>query len=722
MALLFLSGCQNSSDPNSTASPAPTTPTKTAKQPTPTPNIRDTKKATRVPELLSSEDVKTQLDERKGLAVPSASDLRPGERPFEGSKRVRQRLLNPLPKEVTPDVVSLVEQYLTFDPQEPEQVAWSRQRRTAKELVRMEAFSAIEGIADTLRSKRLLSQNGSLLLGQFYGHLSGSRGTDLEKNISIFERWLKLYPESIAARFCLANAYTSWAWQARGVDVAANVTPEGWKLFRERLTKAQDTLVPIAEQTDDPYPDCLAITISMGLQTPKSVVRKHLTKALSIEPHQEFMAYSNYAHYLLPRWAGSNAERAEFINEMVRNTQPELGLSLYALLMAEPDQLEVDEQKLLQGYQDLVDRNPACVNYFKSYARQTLKVKGPEATLALYTRLLDGDFKIPLTEGQKLRLKDRLTKSFGGKTESPKVASSNRASMLGIGLGMTRQEVEELRGKPSYTGPFGANATELHYRNQDGVHSIILSNSDQKVTSTAGASCEVKGQTLKRGMTYEEVQKLIGAPDVVRRSRGSGSATNYFLVYPNFELSVNWNAKNERAFIFTVREDIRASVADAPPVTLEEWNKTWKRDFDKPVLEIKTKSGHLVKLPSTWDYSGRNTRYPTFKRGLNELQLTPPPENQKPKLPLTQEGLVELASGLLYRRDMLKVLEKKSGKCSFGLYGEATYEASNFKFIQVRYLSKGQDILVAKYYCKLEPAPGDLDEVEAMLNTLKKAP
>src|SRR5256885_14723409 len=59
-------------------------------------------------------------------------------------------------------------------------------------------------------------------------------------------------PRSITAHVAHADFLTDYAWHARGSGFANTVTKEGWRLFSERLAKAQQLL----DESVDFEPKC----------------------------------------------------------------------------------------------------------------------------------------------------------------------------------------------------------------------------------------------------------------------------------------------------------------------------------------------------------------------------------------------------------------------------------------------------------------------------------
>ena len=678
------------------------------------------KKAPRAPDLIELREAREIWKKRAELPLPKARDLEVGSRPFEGEHPVRQKFLRPLPGGTAPEVVRLAEMALTFDPEEPGPVTALRLGECAQTLLQREAFEVLNIVTDTLREKRLLAQDGTLLLGHFYHSLTPQFNLKLKATVSSCERWFEASPNSLAARYTLARVYTDWAWEARGEGWAKDVTQEGWKLFAERLNKAQRLLLEVEESSGDPYPFSLRITIGMGLGLPRDEVKGFLDKAMAIEPCHAFEAYRAYDYYLFPRWHGTTEERAEFIEEAVAATEAKLGQGLYAILTEQPDELKVDKERRLKGYQDLLAANPASFHYFTESAELTLLLQGPEAVHGLYQKVMDGKFKLPLSEGDKLRLKHRLQKEFAG--QSPPAATPSkeeRATMLGTSLGMSRKAVEARLGPPGQSNQYGAKGTELHYNRGGANHSLIVDNESQTVVSMAGASVEVRGKTVHRGMTYSELEQALGPPTEVRKPKLVSPNGSFFLLYEPFGLVVDWRLKNEKVFSFSMRDDVRASLDSLPPVTMEEWKSTWKAVPRDGPLKVTTEDGLTVSLPAGWESykppfprPRPRLRMYSFVNEQNSLQLELVTDDSIKDLDHTEDGLAKQASSFLYRVELSKVLETKSGKCAMGLYGTAIYESPRYEHYQIWYLSNGQDVVKATYTFSESFSPQKLGEVE----------
>jgi hypothetical protein len=128
--------------------------------------------------------------------------------------------------------------------------------------------------------------------------------------------WIKAKPESVAARLNLAQAYSGYAWAARGGGYANTVTDTGWRLFEERNALFAATLVEAAQLKEkDPYWfECMQnIALAQGWE--KSEARELLELAVAFEPGY-YHFYREYANYLQPRWYGEEGEVEAFDEEV----------------------------------------------------------------------------------------------------------------------------------------------------------------------------------------------------------------------------------------------------------------------------------------------------------------------------------------------------------------------------------------------------------------------
>src|SRR6185369_15585833 len=69
------------------------------------------------------------------------------------------------------------------------------------------------------------------------------RKTDWSTHANRIENLKKAFPNTDFAAVAEAEYWNQYAWSARGSGFASSVTPDGWKLLRERLEKAENVLI-----------------------------------------------------------------------------------------------------------------------------------------------------------------------------------------------------------------------------------------------------------------------------------------------------------------------------------------------------------------------------------------------------------------------------------------------------------------------------------------------
>jgi hypothetical protein len=109
------------------------------------------------------------------------------------------------------------------------------------------------------------------------------------------------------------------AWEARGGGGGAGtVTPEGWRVYGERLAEAEAALTAAAKLSpDDARPPSLMIGVKLGQGEAgggRDAMEAYFRRATELDP-DDAAAYSRKLNYLYPRWHGSHAEMVAFGRE-----------------------------------------------------------------------------------------------------------------------------------------------------------------------------------------------------------------------------------------------------------------------------------------------------------------------------------------------------------------------------------------------------------------------
>lgn len=142
---------------------------------------------------------------------------------------------------------------------------------------------------------------------------ANSREAFLKPIMGPLERGLP--PDDATPLAIRGRYYIRWAWDARGNGFADTVTPEGWKLMRERLGLAGAALEAAWER--DPSDSAVArdmITVAMGLDWSREKMEVWYARAMAADPDNDG-ATADKLYYLEPKWHGSAEEMIRFGHE-----------------------------------------------------------------------------------------------------------------------------------------------------------------------------------------------------------------------------------------------------------------------------------------------------------------------------------------------------------------------------------------------------------------------
>jgi len=144
--------------------------------------------------------------------------------------------------------------------------------------------------------------------------------------------WRRQNPQSTAVDIVEAMIYRDWGWSVRGSGYANTVSEEGWKLFREKMERAEAVLLRSKDRcAGSPlwYDEYLQVALALGWD--EAEYRALYGAAVSRFPdYQPF--YFNMVNYLSPRWHGSVEAVDAYVKEVVKQTQAKQGKIMYARL------------------------------------------------------------------------------------------------------------------------------------------------------------------------------------------------------------------------------------------------------------------------------------------------------------------------------------------------------------------------------------------------------
>ena len=194
-----------------------------------------------------------------------------------------------------------------------------------------EKFDDLDRIADRYRREKTRLSGGEWRLRRFYTALDAPQQTDKDSadHLAHLQNWTQQRSESITARVALATSLTRWAWVARGNGQANTVTPEGWRLFGERIQHAQSVLESSAKMRDM-CPQWYSEMLTVGLAENWSADRMKdvFERGIQFEPDY-FYLYRQYANYLLPKWDGQPGQAAEFAKSSADKVGGDVGDQVY---------------------------------------------------------------------------------------------------------------------------------------------------------------------------------------------------------------------------------------------------------------------------------------------------------------------------------------------------------------------------------------------------------
>ena len=197
-----------------------------------------------------------------------------------------------------------------------------------------QSWAKLDSLADRLRSRRLRFQGGGWQLHVLYTILSTTASEDptderWEAQIAALQEWIRQYPLSPTPRIALADTYENFAWRARGKGFADTVTPDGWRLFGERMQKALGILKGAEKiSRDDPEWYVSMLVASSDHSWNRAEADALVNKALRREPGYFYIARIQ-ADYLQPKWHGMPGETEHFVASVADRIGGENGDATY---------------------------------------------------------------------------------------------------------------------------------------------------------------------------------------------------------------------------------------------------------------------------------------------------------------------------------------------------------------------------------------------------------
>ena len=259
-----------------------------------------------------------------------------------------------------------------------------------------EKFDDLERMANDYRMSKSRVPGGEWRLRLFYTALDAPQQTDKDTldHLAHLEQWMKAHPESITPRIALATSLHRWAWVARGNGLANTVTPEGWRLFDERIKEAQAVLEGSANiHTMCPQWYSEMMTVGLAQSWDAKRVKENFERGVQFEPGYYYL-YLQYSNYLLPKWDGNPGDASKFAKSSADRLGGDAGDPLYfqiaTVLIKRGDGdfplKEMDWARIQRGYQALatqygVDRRTKNQLAFMAYKYRDVNVSRQQFAL-----------------------------------------------------------------------------------------------------------------------------------------------------------------------------------------------------------------------------------------------------------------------------------------------------------------------------------------------------
>lgn len=220
---------------------------------------------------------------------------------------------------------------------------------------------------------------------------------------ALVEAWKAAMPDSTFVPLFEAIYWIQSAWAARGSGYASSVSKEGWILFEERLAKSERTLAEAPRSLKatalwHQYRLHVALDKNGTAQSTLAVFREGTMAHPAYVPLYHYMAQR-----LVPKWGGNYADLETFVETSTRNSQAQLGRSLYAWLYVllagdnAPGVTKMSWPKARESFRDLTKRYeaPQWPEMYASFACWARDRNAFDEALALARRPLDSRSWLP---------------------------------------------------------------------------------------------------------------------------------------------------------------------------------------------------------------------------------------------------------------------------------------------------------------------------------------
>jgi hypothetical protein len=231
--------------------------------------------------------------------------------------------------------------------------------------LRARHFDELDRLANKLRAGKVRWPGSRWKLSDFYEGLEEPRPglnpteEDWKSHLRLLQEWKTAKPQSITVRVAMAAAYIGYGYQARGEGFSDTVSDSGWRLFQERVTKADQILQEAASLREKcPHWYAVLLEVAKADGWPKDKTTALFEKAVGYEPlYYEY--YHDLAEYLQPKWHGEPGDTENFAKQSADRLGGDEGDVLYFQLgfsqrcscKKEPIMKSMSWERIKKGYE-----------------------------------------------------------------------------------------------------------------------------------------------------------------------------------------------------------------------------------------------------------------------------------------------------------------------------------------------------------------------------------
>jgi hypothetical protein len=207
-------------------------------------------------------------------------------------------------------------------------------------LLKQEKFSQLDELAMTAQINRERLPGGYWKLNAILKGLSqpnlGQNASESEwkAHIDRLEKWKTSMPKSVAARIALAESWVNYGLNARGDGYANTVSKENWRLFQERVQRAEVELSKSPESGEQ-WPEWYVAMLQVGRAEgwDRKKYDQVFEAGFKVEPTY-YLIQREKLKYLLPQYFGERGEIAKFIESNSSRVAGDEGDIIYFILFA----------------------------------------------------------------------------------------------------------------------------------------------------------------------------------------------------------------------------------------------------------------------------------------------------------------------------------------------------------------------------------------------------